>query len=91
MDLIDTLGFVAAICTTISFIPQAIKVLKTGETKALSVTMYSLFTFGVALWLAYGWIKNDAAMIFANTITLVLAIAILYQIVRNLRSDKSER
>lgn len=77
------LGFSAAFCTTLAFFPQAIKVIQTKDTSSLSLMMYSIFTLGVGLWLAYGWIKEDMAMIVANIITLVLAITILSVKLRN--------
>ena len=77
MTNIDVLGFTAAFLTTVSFLPQAIRVIRTKDTSSLSLAMYSIFTLGVALWLWYGAIKNDYAMIVANGITLVLAALIL--------------
>ena len=77
MTTIDILGFTDAFCTTFSFLPQALKVFKTRDTKSLSLVMYSVLTVGVALWLAYGLLKQDAAVIVANMITLLLAVAIL--------------
>ena len=77
MENIEVLGFISAFLTTISFVPQAILVIKTRETKALSLTMYSIFTLGVASWLAYGIIKEDSALIFANMVTLLLSTIIL--------------
>ncbi|ABD82857.1 SemiSWEET transporter [Saccharophagus degradans] len=77
MSGIDILGFCAAFCTTISFLPQAIKVIRSRDTSSLSLAMYSIFTIGVSLWLAYGLYKQDLAMIIANIITLVLATIIL--------------
>ncbi len=61
MSMLDFLGYVAAFCTTISFLPQAIKVIKTRDTESLSLAMYVIFTFGVGLWLAYGIAKADRA------------------------------
>ncbi len=77
MTALDLLGFCAAFLTTISFLPQAVKVLKTRDTAALSLGMYSIFTAGVALWLAYGWLKADKAVFIANLVTLLLAASIL--------------
>jgi len=77
MSNIDLLGFAAAFCTTISFVPQALKVLKTRDTAALSLAMYAIFTFGVALWLCYGLFRRDPAMIAANCVTIALATCIL--------------
>lgn len=77
MNGIDILGFCAAFCTTISFLPQAIKVIRSRDTSSLSLAMYTIFTLGVSLWLAYGLYKQDLAMILANIITLILATVIL--------------
>lgn len=77
MTNIEILGFAAAFLTTFSFLPQAIQVIKTKDTGSLSLAMYSIFTLGLAFWLAYGVIKQDNAMIIANIITLILATIIL--------------
>jgi len=83
MNITDFLGFLAAFCTTVSFIPQAIMVHKTKNTQSLSLTMYCIFVFGIGMWFVYGLLKNDLPMIVANIITLVLATSILIQIIRN--------
>ena len=77
MNFTPILGLIAASCTTASFIPQVIKILRTGETKEISLKMYIILTFGTACWLAYGIMLKDAPIILANTITLILASTIL--------------
>jgi MtN3 and saliva related transmembrane protein len=77
LDLISILGFVAAFCTTISFVPQALRVIKTKQTKDLSLGMYSMFNFGIILWLIYGVMIDAWPIIIANIITLVLTLTIL--------------
>lgn len=71
------IGFMAAALTTIAFIPQVIKVWKTRSARDVSVGMYALFTTGVALWLAYGLLIESWPVIVANSITLLLAGAVL--------------
>ena len=83
MTLIEILGLAAAFCTTSSFLPQAVKVLKTGNTESLSLLMYIVFTLGVGLWLFYGVLKNDFAIVIANLVTIVLALMILFVKVYN--------
>ena len=75
--LIDALGYAAATLTTVSFLPQAAKTLRTGDTTAISLRMYLLFTSGVALWGLYGLLLGDGPLIVANAITLVSAGLIL--------------
>ncbi len=73
----DIFGFVAAFLTTLSFVPQAWLVLRTGRTEGISLAMYALFTIGVAAWLVYGLLENALPVILANAITLTLASLIL--------------
>ncbi len=73
----ESIGYIAAVLTTSSFLPQAILTIKTKDTESLSLGMYSAFTLGVLLWLIYGVYLDDKAIIFANAITLVLSASIL--------------
>ncbi|MDO8248883.1 MAG: SemiSWEET transporter [Rhodoferax sp.] len=73
----DLIGALAACLTTVSFVPQAWLSFRTRDVSGVSLLMYSVFTVGVALWLAYGWLLNSWPMVIANTITLVLALMIL--------------
>lgn len=77
MNPITILGLVAACCTTISFLPQAIKVIKTKDTTGISLYMYIIFTTGVFLWLIYGYLVQDIPLMVCNTITFLLASVIL--------------
>lgn len=75
--LIDTIGSVAAVLTTASFVPQAWHSFKTRDVSGISLGMYSVFTVGVALWLVYGMLLQSWPLIIANSITLALAATIL--------------
>ena len=74
---IEFIGFLAAFCTTIAFIPQALKVWKTRSTKDISLMMFVIFSFGVLSWLVYGLLIFNLPIIVANMITLTLSIYIL--------------
>lgn len=78
MNYITLLGYVAAILTSMSFVPQAWLVIRTRRTGGISLLMYSLFTIGVALWLLYGVATKAMPVIAANGVTLVLAATILF-------------
>jgi len=71
------LGYAAASCTTLSFLPQAVLTLRTRDVSGISAGMYSAFTVGVALWLWYGWRLGEWPIIIANAVTLALAATIL--------------
>ena len=73
----DIIGYLAATLTTASFAPQAWHTFKTRDVSGISLGMYSAFTAGVALWLAYGWLQNAWPIVIANAITLGLAALIL--------------
>ena len=77
LELRDLVGYVAAILTTTAFVPQALKSWRTRDLSGVSLTMYSLFTVGVALWLIYGVILGEWPIIMANAITLGLAGVVL--------------
>jgi MtN3 and saliva related transmembrane protein len=77
MNPAELIGVAAAILTTSAFVPQAVKVVRTRETSAISLAMYSLFTAGVSLWLAYGLLTQQWTIVGANGITLVFAAVIL--------------
>jgi len=70
-------GYLAAILTTSSFVPQAVKTLRSRNTSGISLAMYVIFTTGVALWLVYGIFLDSWPMILANTVTLLLSASIL--------------
>ncbi|MFV0393931.1 MAG: SemiSWEET transporter [Coprobacillaceae bacterium] len=71
------IGAIAACLTTLAFVPQVVKVLKSKDTSAISLGMYSMNVLGVFLWLLHGIIINDMALIGANSITFVLSSIIL--------------
>jgi MtN3 and saliva related transmembrane protein len=77
MNWITVLGFGAALCSTVSFVPQAVRILKTRDTGALSAPMYALTTLGFALWLGYGVAKQEWPLIVTNGICFILAAFIL--------------
>ena len=77
MTLTDAVGTLAAILTTISFLPQAMRTFRTKDVRGISLGMYSAFTAGVALWLVYGLLLQAWPIVIANVITLALASTIL--------------
>jgi MtN3 and saliva related transmembrane protein len=80
---LDALGYLAALCTTVAFVPQAVKTIRSKDTRSLSLGMYCMFTVGLILWLLYGIHKKDLSIILANAITSVLALVILFHKLRN--------
>ena len=77
MDMTEWIGYAAATLTTASFVPQAWLTFKTRDVSGVSLGMYSAFTLGIALWLAYGLLIEAWPVVIANIITLMLAASIL--------------
>ena len=73
----EWVGYVAAALTTAAFVPQAVKTLRTRDTRGISLGMYVVFTIGLCFWLAYGIVLGSWPMIVSNIITLALALVIL--------------
>ncbi len=74
---IEWTGYAAATLTTLSFVPQAWLMLRTRDVSGISTGMYSVFTLGTALWLAWGLQIGVWPVVVANAITLTLAASIL--------------
>jgi MtN3 and saliva related transmembrane protein len=72
MNYIDILGLTATAFTTSSFVPQVWRTWKTRDVSGISLPTYLIITIGLALWLAYGLLKDDLPLIVANAIMVVL-------------------
>ncbi|MAU55184.1 MAG: hypothetical protein EVA39_05820 [Flavobacteriales bacterium] len=83
LDHVELLGFAAAFLTTIAFIPQVVQVWKSKSTDGLSLTTYLIFVTGVFLWFLYGLNIGSLSMIIANFITVILALIIIYFIIKS--------
>ena len=78
MDFGTIVGLVAAACTTFSSVPQLKKCWETGSSGDLSLRMVLSHSTSVALWLSYGFIRDDWIIIIANAISLLLHAGLLY-------------
>jgi MtN3 and saliva related transmembrane protein len=70
-------GYLAAAMTTLAFVPQAFKTIRTKDTRSISLGMYVVFTIGIAFWLVYGIALNSMPMILSNIVTFALSATIL--------------
>ncbi|MDO9442850.1 MAG: SemiSWEET transporter [Beijerinckiaceae bacterium] len=72
-SMLETLvGTLAAICTTVSYIPQVKKCWETKQTGDLSLKMLAILAAGIFLWVVYGFIKSDWVIVLANGVSLAL-------------------
>lgn len=72
------IGAIAAVLTTLAFLPQVIKTIKTKDTSGISLGMYAMQVTGIGLWLAHGIHIGDMPLILANSVSFVLSGTILY-------------
>lgn len=70
-------GSVAAFCTTGAFVPQVVRVVRLKSAQDISLATFLLFSFGLAVWAAYGFLINSIPVILANIVTLALALTIV--------------
>jgi MtN3 and saliva related transmembrane protein len=78
VQAVDNLGFAAAFCTTVAFVPQLVRVLKLRSAREISLGTFLLFSIGVFLWLLYGIYSGSRPVIASNAVTLGLSLSILY-------------
>jgi len=77
MDHITFIGSAAAVCTTMAFLPQVIRVYRTKHTHDLSLPMYVIFCAGVLLWGIYGFLTKSLPIMIANALTFIMSLYIL--------------
>lgn len=77
LDGLSWLGFAAAALTTVSFVPQAVKIWRTRSTRDISLGMFLLFSTGVFLWTVYGVYRRDLPMTLSSSISFLIALSIL--------------
>ncbi|WP_046869551.1 SemiSWEET transporter [Microvirga massiliensis] len=78
----EILGLAAALLTTLCWIPQALKTIRTRDTRSISLMTQGAFTLGIVLWLVYGFLRGDLPLILANSVSLVLVGTILVMKIR---------
>ncbi len=78
MTILEILGLSAGTITSITFLPQVIRIWKTKSAKDLSLSMLGLLILGVAMWLIYGIIARDIAIIYTNSMVLLMSLVMVF-------------
>lgn len=73
----EAIGYLAAACTTFSFVPQAVRVWRTRSAEDISLAMYVILVSGVVTWIVYGALIRSAPLVAANVVSLLLAGSVL--------------
>lgn len=88
---IEHLGYIAAILTTGSFLPQVIKTVRTKDTSGISLYMYLFLLAGLILWFIYGLRIKSMPIILANLFTGIMSMIILFYKLMEVKKAKTDR
>ena len=91
MSFLEILGLAAGTITSITFLPQVIHIWKTRSAKDLSLKMLGLLLLGVSMWLTYGILVKDIAIIYTNSMVLAMGILMVYFKFRFDKKENNER
>ncbi len=89
MNWITVAGGIAAICSVVSFVPQAWRIVRSRDTSSISPATYSLTVAGFILWTAYGIGLGQWPLILTNGVCFLLSGFIL--IMTQLPQSKKDR
>ena len=84
----ELFGYVCGVCTTMAFLPQAIKSIITKNVSGLSLSMYIIYCIGLIFWILYGVYLNSFQIMLFNSITLIFNGIILYLIITKKHNKK---
>jgi len=87
--LAEVLGMIAALLTTLAFVPQVLRIYLTKSANDVSFLMFSIFSSGVLLWLMYGLLIGSAPIIAANVVTLALCLIVILLKLRYQRAARA--
>jgi len=80
--IVDAIGATGAILTTVCWVPQAVKIIRDRDTRAISLSGTMLCTLGVLLWLVYGLAIVDGPLIGSSIVTFAMTATILVPKIR---------
>lgn len=74
---VNLVGMLAGVLTSISLLPQLLKIFRTGKVRDISFYMYLILASGISLWIIYGFLISSIPIILANILSLVFCVVIL--------------
>lgn len=75
--LLSTIGIAAGVCTALSLLPQLIKIIRYKKADDISLAYLITLFCGLALWIVYGFLREDPPIIFTNIVSMILNILII--------------
>ena len=85
-SILPWIGALAALLTSLSYVPQVRKALPQGSTKDLSFKTLGILTTGLVVWIIYGFLKADWVIVAGNGVGAALSATVLGCKVRDMRS-----
>ena len=85
--LVEVVGLVGAMFTTLAFVPQVVKIWKNRSSDGVSLSMYVCMLVGIIIWLAYGILINSIAVIAANILSGILQVVIIFLTLKKRKND----
>ncbi len=79
---IDIIGIVAGMCTTISIVPQVVKIWRTRHARDVSMYMFVILSIGIFLWMIYGILLKRIPIILANGASFLLCMTVIVMKIR---------
>lgn len=83
------IGWIAFVTSSIMLLPQVIKVVKTGSTKGISFTMFSIALINYALWTAFGLMTSQPQVYICNILAFSASGIICFYMIANYFKRKS--
>ena len=78
METMQWIGIAAGVLTAFSMLPQLIKVIKEKKVEDLSLLMILTLLAGLILWVVYGFMRNDAPIIYTNVFSVAVNLALVF-------------
>lgn len=88
MNPVELIGVLAGVLTTVAFVPQVVKIWRSGTAEDISLLTFSLYSAGLLLWLLYGIALNSLPLMAANGITFLLTLSVLVLKLRHMRRKR---
>jgi MtN3 and saliva related transmembrane protein len=77
LSTIEIVGIAAGVCTSISVLPQLVKIIKRKNAEDISLFYLGILLVGLALWVWYGLLREDTPIIITNTFSLIMNLTII--------------
>jgi MtN3 and saliva related transmembrane protein len=87
VNVSETMGAAAGFVSTAAFLPQVIKVYRTGSTQGISLGMYVLYCLGIILWGVYAWTIQSWPLLMTEIITGIMSFYILRMKIKSVEDE----